>query len=272
MTIHTIHSGQSIQVAPFQWNGDRVDYQGTQTGLVTANVTFTGYNSLSSITDAGTHNALAYGSLTVGVGQSVEVGSINLSYAAFKIPNMTSATLMLDRVSYVKKHSTLTMYGRFGGGILDFKNGRIEVSNSTINLDGNMVVKGHGTIHSLGDSLIRLNAAGPDITVKLDSGTLSLTNGMRFLGTITDNAPGSSRIGPNANVEVFNVANAVRETFSRASGMLDLFDTQGTKIAAIHFSGHEALYTTWAQSAENGAGAMVVSSHHSAASLPTSFT
>lgn len=271
MAAHIVRSGQNIQVAPGQWNGDRVDYQGTQSGLATANVTFNGYNLLSSISDTGTPNALAYGSMTVGVGQSVEVGSINLSYAGFTVPGMTGATLTFDGISHVR-HSTLTMYGRFGGGLLNLRNATVQVSNSTANLDGNMAVKGQGTIQLLGDSLVRLDAAGPAVTVKLDSGTLSLASGMQFLGTVTDSVPGLSRIGLGGQVDVFNASTAVRETFSRASGMLDLFDDQNKQVAAVHFgAGRGDLYTAWVPSAGNGTGAMVISSNHSAASLPTSF-
>ena len=93
-----------------------------------------------------------------------------------------------------------------------------------------VAIAGTGTFHLTGENaLLRAGTVGAGETVVLDGGMLSLTNGMKFLGTITDSAPAASRIGPFSSVDVYNALDAVQETFNRTTGVLDLFDAQGTR-------------------------------------------
>ena len=73
---------------------------------------------------------------------------------------------------------------------------------------------------------------------------LSLTNGISFLGTITDSAPGSSRIGPIASVSVYNALDAVQETFNETTGVLKLFNAKDQMVANLRFAGSGDLYAT----------------------------
>ena len=107
---------------------------------------------------------------------------------------------------------------------------------------------------------------GAGETVVLDGGMLSLTNGMNFLGTITDSAPAASRIGPIASVGVYNALDAVQETFNRTTGVLSLFDTQGATVANLKFAGTGDLYAT--PTSGLATNYIAITSHASAGALP----
>jgi hypothetical protein len=99
---------------------------------------------------------------------------------------------------------------------------------------------------------------------------LSLTNGMSFLGTITDSAPTASRIGPISSVAVYNAMDAVQETFNQTTGVLDLFSAQGTEVANLKFAGTGDLYAT--PTTGLATNYISISSHPSAGALPVTFT
>jgi hypothetical protein len=149
--------------------------------------------------------------------------------------------------------------------------------NGTMTIDGTSVanfsvvtMKGGGTFHLTGaDSKLWLGSTGAGTHVVLDGGTLDLTNGMSFLGTITDSAPGTSRIGAMASVDVFNAMSAASETFDRSTGMLNLFDAQGTQVAALKFAGSGDLYAVPTSGLETNY--IAITPHASAGALPVTF-
>jgi hypothetical protein len=117
---------------------------------------------------------------------------------------------------------------------------------------------------------LRLGNVYAGETVVLDGGMLSLTNGMNFLGTITDSAHGSSRIGPISSVDVYNALGAARETFNQTTGVLNLFDARGTELANLKFTGRGELYA--APTTGLATNYIAITSHPSAGALPVTLT
>ncbi|MDQ2801570.1 MAG: hypothetical protein M3Y41_02350 [Pseudomonadota bacterium] len=231
-----------------------------------------GTNNLLRVAASGNAAAPTYGGVTLSVGTTVTTGAIDLSHGNLGVFERPSGSLIINGASRISNDSTLTVTAYSGQGSLDL-NGTMNIDGtSTVNMD-NFSVSGHGTFHLTGeDALLRTGNVAAADTVKLDGGVLSLTSGLQFLGTITDSAPAVSQISPFAAVEVFNAYAAVRETFDRSSGMLDLFASQGKAVANLHFGGSGDLYAAFNAAAGNGTGAMVISSHAAANDLPTTYT
>jgi hypothetical protein len=130
-----------------------------------------------------------------------------------------------------------------------------------------VAVSGGGTFHLTGGAaLLRVGAVAAGETVVLDGGMLSLADGMNFLGTITDAAPAVSRIGPTASVDVYNALDAVRETFNPTTGMLDLYNAQGTEVTGLRFAGTGELYA--APTTSLPTNYIAITSHPTSGALP----
>ena len=265
MTSHSITTGEFLTVGAGQWNDSTAVFSGPASYVDTA-VEFTGYNRLLGISGVGTAGSGTHGSVYLGVNQTLDTGSLTLDDYSLLMPAQASTKLYIGA-----SHLNGSLLAISGNGVINLY-GVSEVSDSNININGGEYLQGNGTLHETGDaSLIRVDGVGAGDTIQLDSGTLDLTYGSHFLGTIDDSPSSTTRIGAHAQVDVFNVTDAARETFSAGSGMLDLFNAAGKLDAAIHFGGHthgSSLYTAFDQAS----GAMVISTQHSASSLPSVFS
>ncbi|MDR3532931.1 MAG: hypothetical protein P4L90_20535 [Rhodopila sp.] len=271
MSKHTLHNGQSATITAHQWDGDSLAFAGTSSASGPVPIaTFTGPNTLSGITDIGAATATGYGIIDLMPGGALTTGALNINHAILSINERPGSSVSFNGISRVINGSTLTATGYAGVGTYTV-NGTMNIDGtSTVNMDY-VAVAGTGTFHLTGeDALLRVGTVGAAETVVLDGGMLSLTNGMNFLGTITDSAPASSRIGPTASVDVYNALDAVRETFDQTTGVLGLFNTQGTEVANLKFAGTGALYA--APTAGLATNYIAITSHASAGALPVTFT
>jgi hypothetical protein len=239
----TLHSNQTVTVYDGAWTGDslRLDGQaGTASNAPYA--TFTGYNNLFNIIDAGSYGAHGYGAVAVAANSTLVSQGMYVSAATMTFSEQFGAHVTFDGLNQVINGSTLTATP-FRGYSDYTLNGKMAIDGtSTVNMDY-VAVNGHGTFHLSGeDALLRLGSVAASNTVVLDGGMLSLANGMDFLGTIRDSAPASSRIGTFASVDVYNAMTAVRETFNETSGLLKLFDARGGTVASLKFAGKGDLY------------------------------
>lgn len=267
---HTIHNGQSITVNADQWDGDGLAFAGTSALYgQTPTVTFFGTNTLAYISDVGSSTIHDYGAINLGVGAALSTRGMNVNAGTLSISERPGASMTFNGTSQVVNGSTLTATGYSGAGNYTL-NGTMNIDgSSTVNMDY-VKVGGVGTIHLTGENaLLRMGSVGAGETVVLDGGMLSLTNGMNFLGTITDSAPASSRIGPIASVAVYNAMDAVQEIFNRTTGSLDLFNAQGTEVAKLTFAGTGDLYA--APTTGLATNYMSITSHPSAGALAVSF-
>jgi hypothetical protein len=267
----SLHNGQSTIVAADQWDGDSLAFAGTSGAAgQMPTVTFTGPNTLTRITDVGTASAIGHGTINVMPGGAVTTGGLTVTDATLSINERPGTSFTFDGISRISKDSTLTATG-YGGAGKYTVNGTMNIDGtSTVNLDY-VTVAGTGTFHLTGeDALLRLGNVGAGETVVLDGGMLSLTNGMNFLGTITDSAHGSSRIGPISSVDVYNALGAARETFNQTTGMLNLFDARGTELANLKFTGRGELYA--APTTGLATNYIAITSHPSAGALPVTLT
>jgi hypothetical protein len=266
MTRHTINNGQSITVAADLWDGDSVAFAGTN---LTPSVTFTGPNALANITDTGSATTPGQGAVNLRPGATLSTAALTVKAATLFVNEGPGTNVTFNGNSRIINGSTLTATGYSGSGIYTV-NGTMNIDgSSTVNMDY-VKIGGTGTFHLTGESaLLRAGTVGAGETVVLDGGMLSLTNGMNFLGTITDSAPASSRIGPISSVDIYNAMDAVRETFDRATGVLQLFGAQGTELANLKFAGTGDLYA--APTSGLATNFIAITSHPSAGALPVTF-
>ena len=240
MIKHSLHNGQSATVAADQWDGDSLSFAGS--GSQAPLVTFTGPNTLTGVTDVGAATAAGDASIDIGPGGALITGGLAINEASLAIRESPGTSVTFNGTSQISNDSTLTATGSSGTGAYAV-NGTMNIDGtSTVNMDY-VLVAGSGTFHLTGeDALLRLGTVGTGETVMLDGGMLSLTNGMSFQGTITDSAPATSRIGPISSVAVYNANGAVQEIFNETTGLLDLFNAQGTELAHLKFAGTGELY------------------------------
>ena len=270
MTVHTIYNSQSLTVSTEQWDGDGVVFGGSSDSAgETPTVTFAGHNALTNIDASGSAALPGFGFINLSPRSSLSTTGLTVIHSTLFIREGYASTIAINGTSSIGNGSTLTATGSGGLGRYDI-NGTINIDgSSTVNMDY-VAVTGSGIFHLMGeDALLRAGSFGAGNTVVLDGGMLSLTNGMDFLGTITDSAPAASRIGPISSVAVYNAMGAVQETFDRTTGVLGLFDASGAQLANLKFAGSGDLYAT----RTNGLSTNYVSitSHPSAGALPVSF-
>jgi hypothetical protein len=267
MTVHRLGDGQTATVGTDEWNGDRLRFTGTSTAYGTEPVvTFTGNNTLAAVQGAGTETAHNYGAINEAVGVALTADHVALTHATLSIGQRPTASMTIDGDSVIRHGSTLTATGYAGQGQY-VVNGTMTIDGtSTVNMDY-VAVSGTGTFHLTGpQSLLRAGAVGAGETVKLDSGMLSLTNGLSFLGTVTDSQPQDGAIGPNAQIAVYNATSASHGTFSASTGMLDLYDASGAEVVALKFAGGGDLYA--APTAGQATNYLEIASHSLNGSIP----
>ena len=243
MTRHILQNGLSTLISPGQWNGDGVTFAGTiaAAGQIPT-VTVTGSNTLAGIADSGTGSSPGFGEFDLMPSSALTTTGLTVSAATLWMNERPSSSVTLNGTSRIANAGTLTATG-YPGVSSYTVNGTMSIDgSSTVNMDY-VAVNGRGTFHLTGNNaLLRAGSVGSGETVVLDGGMLSLTNGIRFLGTITDSAPGASRIGRLASVAVYNALDAVRETFNETTGVLALFNIQGGMVANLRFAGSGDLY------------------------------
>ena len=232
-------------------------------------VTFTGSNALANLADTGTAAAHGFGAINVTSGGSLVSNGLQVDNATISLSERPGTSVAFDGASQISNGSTLTATG-FAGISNYAVNGTMTVDgSSTINMDY-VALSGNGTIALSGaNALLRAGTVAAGDTVRLDGGMLRLTNGMHFLGTITDSSPASSRIAAGASVDIYNALDAVSETFNRTTGVLKLLNAQGAAVANLTFAGHGDLYAT--PTTGLATNYIAISSHASAGMLPTTF-
>jgi hypothetical protein len=272
MTKHTLHNGQSSIISDNQWNGDSLAFADTSNppSQMPAVTFLAGSNTLGNVTDIGSAAIPGHAAINLMPGAMLTTGGLTVSAATLSLNERSSAEVIFNGTSRIINGSTLTATGYSGTGAYTL-NGTMNIDgSSTVNMDY-VAIDGSGTFHTTGENaLLRLGIVGAGETIVLDGGMLSLTNGMHFLGTITDSAPASSRIGPISSVDVYNALDATQETFDRTTGMLGLFDAQGTEVAHLHFAGSGDLYA--APTTGLATNYIAITSHLSAGALPVTFT
>jgi hypothetical protein len=239
----TLHSNQSVVVYNGAWTGDDLTLDGVGGSEDAAPLaTFTGFNALATVVDKGAYGIEGYGALAVADDSTLTLGGLMVSGATMTFSERFGSNLTLGGVSKIAHGSTLTATP-FEGYSDYTVNGTMAIDgSSTVNMNY-VNVDGTGTFQLAGeDALLRLGSVGASNIVVLDGGMLSLSSGMNFQGTITDSAPAFSRIGVDSSVDVYNAMSAVRETFNQTTGMLNLFDAQGGKVANLKFAGTGDLY------------------------------
>ena len=267
MANHVLGNGQSAVVSNSQWNGDSLIFSGTSSPMPI--VTFTGSNALANLTDAGTIAIPGSATINVSSGASLVSNGLQVNHATISFTERPGTSVAFNGTSQISNGSTLTATG-FGGVSNYAVNGAMTIDgSSTINMDY-VALSGSGTITLSGpNALLRAGTVATGNTVKLDGGMLRLTNGMHFLGTITDSNPTVSRIASGASVDIYNALDAVKETFDRTTGILKLVNAQGATVANLTFAGHGDLYATPTTSLSTNY--IAISSHASAGMLPITF-
>ncbi len=267
MTKHVLGNGQSSTVGGGQWNGDSLAFTGTSgaTG-VDPIVTFTGPNTLAGVTDSGTAATPGFGTINLTSGAGLVIDALSVSQATLAISEHPGTTVTFDGTSRIANNSTLTATGLSGAGTYAI-NGSMSIGgDSTVNMDY-VAVTGTGTITLAAPAaLLRVGSVGAGETVVLNGGMLSLTNGMSFLGTITDATPAVSRIGSAASVDIYNALSAVDGTFNRTTGVLQLFNASGAIVTNLTFAGTGKLYVT--PTTGLSTNYLAVTSHPTAGMLP----
>lgn len=270
MTTYTLSNNQS-QIIPTNPSGtDILHLIGTSATAVPV-ATFNSSDALVGINTSGTQlpNGTfqpGFGSINLMAGAVISTQTLSVDHATLSISERPSASATFNGVSNITNGSTLTATGYSGTGVYTV-NGTMNIDGtSTVNMDY-VKVQGSGTFHLSGTNpLLRLGNVTSGTTVKLDSGMLSLTNGMSFLGTITDSTPTSGAIGSSASVDVYNAMTAASETFHTSTGMLQLLDNAGNTVASLHFAGNGPLYAT--PTSGLSTNYIAISTHQSSGSLP----
>ncbi|HYZ24739.1 MAG TPA: hypothetical protein VE690_21535 [Rhodopila sp.] len=268
MTTYVLHTGQSATISG--GSGDDSLYFAGYGAAGEPVATFTGSDTLDAVSATGTDTQAGFAVINLMPGGAMATNSMTVDHATLSLNEMPGSAVTFNGPATLSHRGILVATGY--RGISNY------TLNSTMTIDGTSVanfsvvnLQGSGTIHLTGaDSRLWLSATSTGTTVNLDGGTLELTNGMSFLGTITDSAPQASRIGAEASVDLFNAMSAASETFDRATGMLSLFDAQGTQVAALKFAGTGDLYAVPTSGLETNY--IAVTSHPSARALPVTFT
>jgi hypothetical protein len=268
MTTYVLHTGQSATI-----NGGSGDDSLYFAGYGAAGepvATFTGGDALRAVSATGTDAEAGFAVINLMPGAAMGTNSLNVDHATLSINEMPGSAVAFDGSVTLSHRGILVATGY--RGISNYTlNGAMTIDGSSVANFSVVNLQGDGTIHLAGqDSRLWLSATGTGTTVVLDGGTLDLTNGMSFLGTITDSAPQASRIGPMASVNLFNAMSAASETFDRTTGMLGLFDAHGTQVAALKFAGTGDLYAVPTSGLQTNY--IAVTSHASAGALPVTFT
>jgi hypothetical protein len=187
VTQHTLQNGQSVNVAAGQWDGNSVAFAGTSSSAgQTPAVTFTGANTLATITDTGSATATGHAAITLMPGGALSTAGLTVNHASLSISERPGTSVTFDGTSQISNESTLTATGYAATGSFTVNDTMNIDATSTVNMD-DVTIAGSGTFHLAGaDGLLRAGAVGSGATVVLDGGMLSLANGMEFLGTITD--------------------------------------------------------------------------------------
>lgn len=265
---HVLRHGQSLTVDAGAWDGDGLVFFGT--GGPAPTVTFSGANALSAVLDTGATAVLGRGAIALTPGASLVIGRLLVNHAILSVAERPGASVTFTGTSQIVNGSTLTATGYAGTGHYTVDGTMSIGAASTVNMDY-VAIGGGGTIAlTSSGAVLRVGSVGAGETVRLDNGMLSLTNGMHFLGTITNSTPAGSRIGPAASVAVYNAMDAVREVFDRTTGVLDLFNAQDAKVGSLTFAGRGDLYAAPTQGLATNY--MAITSHASAGMLPISFT
>ena len=222
-----------------QLNGNDVVFGGTDpVGSTTPALNIIGDTALNTVSVTGTAATPEHGIIGMGKVVSLTVNNgVHLSNGTLSVNESPVDHFALNGVSTLDSNSTLTVAGFIGAGAAAV-NGAVWLrSGSTLDM-GSDAVTGAGSVNLAGGTtLARLGSVGSDIVVNLNRGVLALADGMHFLGTVHEQAP--------AVTEVFNATSAVKEIFSQSTGVLDLLDVQGAKVAEINFgAGSSPLYAT----------------------------
>jgi hypothetical protein len=266
----TYGNGQNIYSDSGQLNGYEVDFAGTSQ-LTEPFLTITGNlppaapyasTTLSSVEVHGSSShALAYGSLGFSpLSAGVITNGIHMSYGDLTL-NQQMAKVTLGGTSIVNNDSTLTVLGGRYHAARYTLNGTVFVGNgSTVNAE-EALFSGGGSINlNAATATVDLKTADTSIQVNINSGMLSLKDGMSFLGTIHEAAAGTTKI--------FNTLDAVKETFNQSTGVLDLLNSAGANVASVRFTGSATLYAT----RDLVTGAMDITNTHQTGSLPVVFS
>jgi hypothetical protein len=271
MSKHYLLNGRLVTVSDSQWNGDSLVFAGSSyTNGQMPTVTFAGENRLTTIVDRGSTAAHGYGAINLMPGGSLKTGGMTLSNATLSVNERPGSHVTFNGTSRVSYNSTLTATG-YGGTGQYTVNGTMKIDGTSVVNMNYVAVDGTGTFHLTGaTALLRVGSVGAGETVVLDGGKFSLTNGMHFLGTITDSAPAVSRIGLGTSVDVYNAFDAVRESFNRSTGALSLFNAAGTEVAHLKFAGTGDLYA--APTSGLATNFISISSQHTVGALPVTFT
>lgn len=266
-----MQNGQSATVAAGQWDGDSLAFAGTSsTEGQTPTVTFTGANTLTTVTDTGPATATGYAAIALMPGGALTTTGLTVNHASLSISEHPGTSVTFDGISHVRNDSTLTATGYAGTGSVTV-NGTMNIDGtSTVNMD-DITIAGSGTFDLAGaNAVLRAGSVGSGETVVLDGGMLSLANGMDFLGTITDSTPALSRIGALSSIDVYNALDATQESFDQTTGVLNLFNAQGTEVTSLKFAGTGDLYA--APTSGLATNYIAITSHPSAGALPVTFT
>jgi hypothetical protein len=250
-------------------SGDTLTFAG-QGVLGAPIVTLTGSETFSALTDAGTADQAGYGNVNLSYGSAMTTNDLTVDHATLTINEMWNTAVVLNGASKVS-HGGILIADGYRGYSNYVLNGTMSIEDGcTVNFSSvAMTGTGQFALNGAAASLW-LGSTAASATVKLDSGHLNLTNGMAFLGTITDAAPNESRIGSTAEVDIYNAATAASEMFDRTTGQLSLFDAQGGQLAALHFAGQGDLYAA-PVSGVGGAEAIAITSHPLQGALPVTF-
>jgi hypothetical protein len=233
------------------------------------------WNRLNSIIVHGTSTQhIAYGDvriwLTAGTyehGGSVMVtNGINLSYGHLDFNSVNGGNYDIEGISQVANHSTFADYGgRYHSDAIAI-DGRMTVSgHSTVDFTAAPVV-GHGVIEIETGSTVSVDRISNILLMQVDnSGTLNIASGypMRFLGQIA--------LAPGGVVDDANAGAATHEIFNRSTGALSLVGSGiGSTVDKLDFAGNRGPNLT-PYASSDGHGGMLITTQHTAASLPTTF-
>ena len=266
----TYGNGQRIGSSPGRLNGYEVVFAGTAqqtepiltiSGSLPPAVPYAS-TTLYSVEVHGTSSlALAYGYLGFNpLSTGVIANGIHMSYGDFTL-NQQGAKVTLSGTSVINNDSTLTVLGGRYHTAPYTLNGTVFVgSGSTVNAD-EAQLSGGGSINlNAATAAADLKTADTSIHVNVNSGVLSLKDGMSFLGTIHEASTGTT--------EIFNSLAAVRETFNQSTGVLDLLNSAGANVASVKFAGSATLYAT----PDAATGAIDITNTHHTGSLPVVFS
>jgi hypothetical protein len=233
------------------------------------------WNRLNSLIVHGTSaQHIAYGDvriwLTAGTyehGGSVMItNGINLSYGHLDFNSVNGGSYDIEGISQVANHSTFDDYGgRYHADALTI-DGRMTVSgHSTVDFTV-APIQGTGVIEIETGSTVNVDRISTILLMKVDNtGTLNIASGyfMRFLGQI--------ELAPGGVVDDRNAGAATKEFFNRSTGELSLVGSGiDSTVDKLDFRGNRGTnLTPYAQ--PDGHGGMLITTQHSAMSLPTSF-